>query len=418
MKQTFGEQGHQAIVSLEDWMPISPIISTRKFSNILHGMLSFLMGNICVWVLACFVASEAIAADEWVVGQVTTLSGTNGAELGQGLTLGQQAYFDYVNSQGGVNGRKIRLISVDDHYVPEETVKLTQDVLRQHNPIALIGYRGTANTIALMKSGILTREGIPLVGTLTGAKELQGASNIYQVRTSYPLEIAQLVRQVVRQGLKKIAIFYSNDTFGQSGLQAAEEAVKTLDGQIVAKAGYDKEGDKALASTKSAISIIAATHPNAIILIAVGDPAVNFLQLYRDTDPNTPLYSISIVNPTEITKKLGPAKARGIGFSQVFPFPYSDATLLAREFRKILKTYAPHVQPDYFNLEGFINAKVLVTALRRAGPRATRADLIKSLDSLGTLDLGDFLLQFSPTQRSGNHFTELTVIAGSGNLIR
>lgn len=369
-------------------------------------------------------SGTAYAAENLVVGQVTSLSGTNGAELGTGLALGAKIYFEHINSQGGIYGRKVRLVSLDDKYIPEDTVKLTQKLIDEEAPIALLGYRGTANTLALIKSGLLTREGIPLIGTLTGAAEIQDGANIYHTRTSYALEIQQLVSQIVRQGYSRLAVFYANDAFGQSGLRAAEDAVavnnKNLGtvSTIVAKDGYFKEPEKIDSSTKKALATILAAKPMAIIVIAVGSPAIKFLQACRDTDPTIPLFSMSVVNSVEVTKQLGSVKAAGIGFTQVFPYPFSDTNPLAREYRALLRKYAPGASPDYFGLEGFINAKLLVTALRKAGGNPTRAKLILTLNSLGEVDLGNFWLTYSSNKKSGSKFTELTVLSRSGTLLK
>ncbi len=130
-------------------------------------------------------ASWAATAQELVIGQVASMSGSNGADLGQGLQLGLRLAIEQTNQAGGVFGRKLRLAVRDDKYVADETVRLTKELIEQEKPIALAGYRGTANTIALVKSGVLTDAGIQLVGTLTGAGEVQGAANIFHVRTSY-----------------------------------------------------------------------------------------------------------------------------------------------------------------------------------------------------------------------------------------
>ena len=128
--------------------------------------------------LAMIFSWQTASAQELVIGQVASLSGTNGADLGQGLQLGLQLAVEKTNAAGGINGRKLKLITKDDQYIPDETVKLTKELIEQSNPIALAGYRGTANTMAVMKSNVLTDAGIALVGTLTGAKEVQGAPNM------------------------------------------------------------------------------------------------------------------------------------------------------------------------------------------------------------------------------------------------
>jgi branched-chain amino acid transport system substrate-binding protein len=146
----------------------------------------------CMSALLISCASLTLA-QELVIGQVASLSGTNGADLGQGLQLGLQLAVEKTNAAGGVNGKKLRLITKDDKYIPDETVKLTKELVEQDKPIALAGYRGTANTIALLKSNLLTDNGIALVGTLTGAKEVQGATNVFHVRTSYQMRLVRLL---------------------------------------------------------------------------------------------------------------------------------------------------------------------------------------------------------------------------------
>ena len=358
------------------------------------------------------------AVDELLIGQVATLSGPNGAELGNGMALGQRVYLDHINSQGGVFGRKIRLVSLDDRYNPAETLRLTTQLLRDLDPIALIGYRGTATTLALVKSGILVKEGIPLIGTLTGARELQGAANVYSTRASYQIEAHQLVTQVVQQGSREISVLYVNDPFGKSGLQAAQDAIKAEHGKLAYTAAYDEAPEKVDDSIKKAVDTLCVPRPGAIIMIAVGAPALKFMQMCREQAPHMPLFSLSVIDANAVVKLLGPAKAMGIVISQVFPYLYSDVNPLAREDRAMLKAYEPSAVPDYFGLEGFVNAKILVAALRNAGATPTRASLIQALDSLGEIDLGDFWLQFTPSHHNGSQFVDLTVISRSGQLIQ
>ncbi len=357
-------------------------------------------------------------AQDLVIGQVASLSGTNGADLGQGLQLGLQLAIEKTNAAGGINGRKLKLITQDDKYIPDETVRLTKELIDQSNPIALAGYRGTANTLAVIKSNALTDAGIAMVGTLTGAKEVQGAANIFHVRTSYQNEISQIVEQLGRMGITRMGLLYVDDAFGQSGKEAVEQVLAKQGRKPAAMAAYDKTADKLLPTLEAAVKTLVDAQPQAVVIVAVGDPVYEFIKRFRALAPAPRLVSISVVNPDAVTQKVGLKMANGIGFSQVFPYPYTDSVKLVREYRALLKKRAPDAQPSYFSLEGYVSGLVLVQAIRNAGAQPTRAKVLDALQKLSTVDLGGFTLKFDPVSKNGSKFTELTVIGAEGKLRR
>jgi branched-chain amino acid transport system substrate-binding protein len=369
-----------------------------------------------------FAALLSHAAPDIVVGQVASLSGSNGADLGQGLRDGALAYFAEVNAAGGVGGRKLRLVSRDDKYDANETVAQTKALIEAEKPVALLGYRGTANTIALVKDGVLQREGIALVGTLTGATEVQGAPNIFHARTSYRDEITQLVYQLSRIKVNRISVLYADDAFGRSGLQAVTDALRAGNQTLVESAAYDKAPEKVGVSIKSAATKLGAKVPQAIVMVAVGEPVYDFIRAMRESNGSIALYGLSVVNPDAVIAKVGAQNARGIGFSQVFPFPYVDSSQLIRDYRIALKRHVPAAQPSYFSLEGYVYARVLTEALRRAGglsgTAADRARVLDALTKLPEIDMGGFFIKFYPDTRNGSKFTELTIISSNGRLLR
>ena len=356
-------------------------------------------------------------AQELVIGQVASLSGTNGADLGQGLQIGLQLAVDKANAAGGVNGKKLKLITKDDKYIPDETVKLTQELISQDKPIALAGYRGTANMIAVIKSNALTDASIAMVGTLTGAKEVQGAANIFHVRTSYQNEIGQIVEQLGRIGITQIGLFYVDDAFGNSGKEAVEQVLAKANRKPAAIAAYDKSPDKVMASIEQAVKTLVDAQPQAVVMVAVGDPVYEFVKRFRALAPSPRLVSISVVNPAVVTEKVGQKLAHGMGFSQVFPYPYSDNIKLVREYRALLAKHPSKAQPNYFSLEGYISGLVLIEGIRKAGPNPTRAKVLESLKKMPSQDLGGFFVKFDAAN-NGSRFTELTVIGSDGKLKR
>ena len=365
-------------------------------------------------------ASHSVFAQgkEIVIGQVASLTGANGADLGQGLQLGIRAHVDAANAKGGINGKKIRLVSLDDQYLPERTVQLTKELIDTHKPVALLGYRGTANTLALIKSKVLEDTGVPLIGTLSGAAEIQGAPMIFHVRTSYPQEISQLVLQLSRLGMTRLGLFYVDDAFGKSGREAVLNAAKSSNSSVVVEAAYDKAPDKVEATIQAAVDKLVSAQPQAIVMVAVGDPVYTFVKQAKARSSSLRLFSISVVNPSAVVEKVGLDAAKGMGFSQVFPFPYSDATPLSREYRAALKKTDAQALPNYFSLEGYVYAKVLLNAIRKAGNNPTPASVRAALDGYQPTDLGGFTVNFNPQTKNGSSFSDLAIIASNGKLMK
>lgn len=365
---------------------------------------------------AALAPALARAGDEILVGQVNSQSGTNGAELGVGLRRGVEACFAMVNASGGVHGRRLRLISEDDAYDPAETVRRTAAMLAASNPVALIGYRGTATTTALVKSGLLQEYGVTLVGTLTGASELQGAPGVLHLRSSYELELTQLVAQLGRMTFQRIGLLYVNDAFGQVGRDAVVRAAQRQGLTLSAVATYDKAPDKVAGSLASAVDRLAASPAQCVIAVAVGDPFYTFVSVMRTKSPSIQLFGMSVVDPKEVVRRCGLAMAAGVGFNQVFPSPFSERTGLSRAHHEAMSKLPGSPPSSYFSMEGYVYARVLVEALRSAdgftAPRVTAA-----LEHLAPIDLGGMAIKVDPVTRNGAHFTDLCVLDGHGRLL-
>jgi branched-chain amino acid transport system substrate-binding protein len=369
-------------------------------------------------------AFAALAASPWsvaagrvlTVGQVASLSGSNGADLGQGLKHGIEACFQAVNSAGGIRGQALRLVSKDDRYMPDETVRLTRELLAQERPVALIGYRGTANTIALIESGVLLKQGITLVGTLTGAKEVQGTPNVLNLRTSYEDELAEMVGQIQRMSLDSVAVLYVDDAFGRTGLAAVEQAALLKGSPLVAKVAFDKTPANIAASLNTAAQTLAASSAKALVIVAVGDPVYTFISAFRPLNTAVQLFCMSVVDSAAVVKRCGASVAAGIGFSQVYPFPYAIKTAVVQEYRKALARLNEPPAPNYFSLEGYVYARVLVEALKRAPDSPTDVQVSAALDALPVMDLGGLRMQVDPKTRNGMRYTDLTVLSRDGRL--
>ena len=115
---------------------------------------------------------------------------------------------------------------------------------------------------------------------------------------------------------------------------------------------------------------------------------------------------------------VSPTALQGLGLSQVMPFPYSATLPLVADYQSLMKTYAKGTPYSYSTMEGYMNARVLVMALKKAGNAPTRASVRQALEGLGQVNLGGYPLNFSPTNRVGSRFVDLTVVSRTGSLMR
>ena len=378
------------------------------FSNPARLCATVLLG------LSAVLAAPLHAAD-LVVAQIAPLSGVL-ASTGKQMVLGGKIYFDSVNASGGIHGAKIRHLVLDDGYKVDETVRLTREVLAKPEVVALFGFAGTANVGKLLSDGVLDAGGAPLVAPYTGGEVLRNPFNpwIFHVRAGYVDETEHMVKQVTTLGMKRVAVMYQDDAFGKAGLAGVEAALAARQLKLAVAAPYERNTDK----VEEAVRLISASDAQAVIMISVNRSTAAFVKRYREAGGGAQLYNISVVDPAELVKLAGIKNVHGLGISQVVPYPFAPNTAVVREYQALLKKYAPQESINYTSFEEFLGAKVLVEGLRRAGPNPTRARLVKALESMERYDLGGTSVGYSPENRIGSRFVEVTVIGGSGKLMK
>ena len=366
-------------------------------------------------LLALAWAAPAARAQEVVIGQVAPLSGVL-ASTGRQMVIGGQIYFDAINAQGGIHGAKIRHEVVDDGYKVAETVRLTRELLARPEVVALFGFAGTANVTQLLTDGVLEAGGAALVAPYTGGESLRNPFNpwIFHVRAGYADEAEHMVQQLTTLGMNRIAVMYQDDGFGKAGLLGVTNALDKRKLKLAVAAGYERNTDK----VEEAVKKIKASDAQAIIMVSVNKSTAAFMKLYRESGGGAQMYNISVVDPVELVKLAGLKNAHGLGISQVMPYPYMANMPVVREYQTLLKKYAPKELINYTSFEEFVGAKVLVEALRRAGPKPTRTKVVKALESMGNYDTGGITVSYSPDNRIGSRYVEVTVIGSTGKLMK
>lgn len=376
-----------------------------RFKNLLAGLISVVAG----------VASYAAHADV-VVAQSAPLTG-EAAEVGRGLSLGARIYFEHINAtEGGVNGHKIIHLVKDDGYKIEATVSNTKEFIADPKVVALTSYYGTDNVSELFKQSLFDNTPLALVGASTGARLLREPHNptIFHLRASYADEIDAIVRHVAGLGTKRIAVFYEDNPFGDAGVRALEDAAKKRNIAVAARVSYEPYTTK----VDTAVKDVIAADPDTVVMVALTAPAAQFVKQYRAAGGRGFLFNISTANVEGMTKTIGASVAQGVGISQVFPFPYSATLPLVSEYQALMTRYAKGTPYSYPSMEGYMNARVLVAALRKAGKTPGRASVRQALEGLGQMNLGGYPVAFSASNHIGSRFVELTVVSKSGALVR
>lgn len=356
------------------------------------------------------------AAGEIVIGQVAAFSGPL-APTGSHMRAGAQLCFDAVNAEGGVHGATLRLIAKDDGYKSDETVRLARAMLKESQPLAFIGFVGTGNVEAMLEQKVLSEAGIPLIAVRSGAASLVRRNDpfLFITRASYAEEVEKITEQYVTTGYTRFAILFQNDAFGLDVLASAEQAITRAGGFLVAKGSYAKNTTE----VEAAVKTIGAAKPQAVIMIANTAASAEFVKQSRAAGYFAQFVALSVTDAAQVVSRIGADKAEGLVLTQVVPDPNSRAVPLIREVQDNFAKFAPkEVTANHTFVEGYLGAKVLVEALRRAGPNPTRKKLRDTLEAMKNYDAGGVFITFSANRHAGSRFVDITILNRAGKLLR
>ncbi len=363
-------------------------------------------------LLPRFAAAEnGITSDKILLGQSVALTGP-AAQLGIQMRNGVKAYLDHVNERGGVHGRKIELITLDDGYEPSRTVPNTKKLIEENKVFALIGYVGTPTSVPAIP--VFTAAKVPFFGPFTGAEALRAPFNryIFHVRASYYDETDKIVEQVLSIGGKSIAVFYQDDAYGQAGLKGVELAMTKRGLKISALGTVERNTIK----VENAVKTINAAKPDAVVMISQYTSCAEFIRQMKKAGSGATFYNVSFVGSNALADALGKDGA-GVAISQVMPFPWGKAVPVVKEYQQ-LSAKAGNKDFNFSAIEGFIAAKVFVEGLKRTGRNVTREGFIDALEKMQDVDVGGFFVSYSPKSHTGSRFVDLTIIAREGKFLR
>ncbi|TXT38642.1 MAG: extracellular ligand-binding receptor [Comamonadaceae bacterium] len=355
-------------------------------------------------------AQTGVTDKEILIGQFAAMSGP-AAQLGQRMQVGMQAYFAAVNAQGGIHGRAIKLVTRDDGYEPEKAVAAVKALIQEDKVFALASAVGTPTGLAALP--IVTEQQVPLVGMFTGAQALREPFHreIFHVRASYFDETERIVQYLTTLGIKRIAVFYQNDSYGKAGLEGVERAMTKRQLKPVALGTVERNS----VDVTQAMANILKVEPEAIVQISAYKSCAAFIKQARGKGFNGQFFNVSFVGSSALAQELGDA-GQGVVISQVVPFPFGAKTPIAREYQQHMQA-AGQKDFDFSSMEGYLTARVLSEGLRRAGKTLTRESLITGLESMNDVSLGGFTVHYSAKDHQGSNYTDLTFIGRGGKFM-
>ena len=377
--------------------------SQRKWINgLLLGLLAI--------ALNVYAAENGVTEGEIRIGQFAAQTGP-AAELGKRMQLGILAQFNAVNAAGGIGGRKLTLVSRDDGYEPEKAVVAVKALIEDDKVFALIGSVGTPTTLAAVPA--INAAGIPLIGPFTGAQALREPfnRNLFHVRASYFDETERIVQHLSTIGIKKIAVFYQNDSYGKAGLEGVMRALTKRDLKPAAAVTVERNS----VDVDAALAEILKVAPEAVIQISAYKSSAALIKQAKGKSYGGQFFNVSFVGSKALAEELGDTGA-GITISQVAPFPYTPSSVIVREYQQRM-TDAGNKEFDYSSMEGFLAAKVFTEGLRKAGKNPTRESFVTALESLRDYNLGGFTVNYSGKSHEGSRYTDLTIIGRGGKFV-
>ncbi len=363
---------------------------------------------VAILTFASASAEDGVTNDEILVGQSCALTGPAKA-LGEGMRAGLQACFSKVNAGGGVNGRKIRLVSMDDGYEPDRAITNTRRLIEEKKVFLLIGEVGTPTSKAVVP--IAEKAEVPFFAPFTGAEFLRNPFKRYvvNVRGSYYQEMEKLAQYLIdKKGVDKIACLYQNDSYGQAGLSGIEIALTKRGLKLACTATYERN----TIAVKGALLRIRRAQPQAVIMVGAYKPCAEFIKLGKKHGMQDAIYcNISFVGTEALRTELG-RDGEGCIISQVVNFPLDRRVPVVDEYTAALKKYQPGAKPGFVSLEGYLAAKLFCATVEKAGATPTRSGFIDAVNTTGAFDLGGVELHFGPEDHQGMDEVFLTVIRG------
>ncbi|MDL5039480.1 ABC transporter substrate-binding protein [Comamonas sp. Y6] len=349
----------------------------------------------------------------WTVGQVAPLSGAD-ATQGRAYAQGMKLYFDQVNKAGGVQGQSVELVVVDDVGHPEETVSKTRKLLSDSKPVVLAGFFGNRNMTALIDSKLLESSPLSVVGYQSTDTRVLGSSQFFATRAGLAEQMNKISTHLATVGITRLALVFEDRPDAQALNDLVSKAVAPSGAKLVSAASIKNKSsvDKTVEQLRSA-----KTPAQAVLVVASSPTTAAFVEAYRMDGGNAQVYATAEADIEQLAKRLPVEYISGLSIAQVVPSPYKVSAKLNKEFRDAVTAAGKSVEVpvSFAMMEGYVNAKVIVEAMRRSQP-VTPEKVTAALRTLDAYDLGGYWVGYRPGSQIGSKYVDLSIVNASGRV--
>ena len=352
--------------------------------------------------------TNGVSEERILFGQSAAFSGSV-QELGTNMRLGILASFNEVNMRGGVHGRMLELVSLDDAYEPESAITNTLQLIEEEEVFALIGGVGTPTSRSA--TPVTADAGVPFIAPFTGAEFLRDDDwdNIINLRASYYQETEEMVSRLTQDlGITRIGVLYQDDSYGRAGYRGVRMALDRREMEPVSIGLYPRN----TTAVKTALLDLNRGEPEAVIMIGAYKPVAALVALARHTGADPVFLTVSFVGGNALANELG-AEGAGVYVTQVVPFPTDESLPVVSSYLNALSTYDPFAEPGFVSFEGYLAGRLAIEGLERCGPDIDRSCFLDILNSSNQFDIDGFTLRFG-NDNQGSDEVFITVIGKDG----
>ncbi|RZJ23766.1 MAG: ABC transporter substrate-binding protein, partial [Haliea sp.] len=345
-----------------------------------------------------------------ILGQSVPLTGA-ASEIGLAFSAGAKLYVDAFNARKNNPGWTFELRQVDDGYDPAKAAANAKKLLADGADL-LFGFVGTASSDA--GAAVAGQEGVIFFAPFAASDALRGPThpNVFHVRPSLADEAFKMVRHCATLGQNRIAVLAEDDAMGRAGLAAVNQALAEQKlAPLVAAAYVPVNSDK----VDAAVAHLFKAQPQAIIQVSLFNSTAAFIRKMRKAGYAGAFLNFSVVGIDPLFTALG-KEIGGVVVSQVVPSPRSSATPIVKEYLGAIDN--SDQTPSYESLEGYIAAKALSEAIRRAGKGTDKASLQKAMAAMTDYDVGGFRINLRAGVRDSVRAIDLVTITPDGKIVR
>ena len=353
---------------------------------------------------------HGVTESEIKFGASVPLTGPN-KDYGHQIKVGIETAFRMANDAGGINGKMLRLIIADDGYEPTRTAEAMKLLYDKEQVFGFVGNFGTATSMVAAPFA-LDRQSL-FYAAYSGANVLRRDPPdryVFNYRASYAEETEAAVRYLVkirRIKPEQIAVFAQQDAYGDAGFAGVAKAMRSLrggDGGFILRTGYPRNSldvETAIAQLKASKTPI-----KAVVMVATYRAAAKFIERSHEAFPDLIYTNPSAVGSTSLREELmllGPQYAQGVIVTQVVPAVDGHSSLIL-EYKAALAKYFGGEAPDYVSFEYYIASRIIIEALKRAGPQLDSEKLVEAFENMKDFDLGlGTAINFSKSEHQGSH---------------